>query len=277
VTATWLGARRVDLPVCGSTSDEAAALARAGAAHGTVVTADRQESGRGRQGRAWHSPPGANLYLSIVLRPGALRPPLPPRSVPPITLAAGIAVCDAVRAAGVAASLKWPNDVLIGGRKVAGILTEMSSRGAGEAAVVDHVIVGIGVNLNLAPSDIPDELAAIATSIAIERGRAPRRSSDIASGSSSDASIDRAAFTAALLDSLEPWLDRFFAGGVPAIAPAWLERAELSGRRVRAGGIDGSPVGLDPSGALRILDDSGVEHLVVAGDVAILAPAGAHR
>jgi BirA family transcriptional regulator, biotin operon repressor / biotin---[acetyl-CoA-carboxylase] ligase len=242
--------RRIDLEVCGSTSDEAAALARAGAPHGTVVTADRQESGRGRQGRVWHSPAGANLYLSIVLRP-----PLPPRRVPPITLAAGVAVCDAVNATGVAASLKWPNDVLIGDRKVAGILTEMSTRGAGEAAEVEHVILGIGVNVNLAPSDIPDELAAIATSLAIARG----------------APLDRAAFTADLLARLDGWLERFFAGGVSAIAPAWLERAALAGRRVRtAAGVEGTPVGLDPDGALRVVDADGAEHRVVAGDVALL-------
>ena len=105
-----------------STSDLAKELAERGAVHGEVVVADRQTAGRGRRGRPWVSPPGRNLYLSAVLRPR-----LPPQRAPEVTLAAAVAVCDACREAGVAAGIKWPNDVLAGDRKLAGILTEMAS------------------------------------------------------------------------------------------------------------------------------------------------------
>src|SRR5213075_12146 len=147
VTARWLGCQRIDLDACASTNDEAGRLARAGARHGTVVIAERQTSGRGRDGRTWESPPGG-LYLSAVLRP-----PLPLADVPPMTLAIGIGVCDAARAfLGERASscvLKWPNDVLVtamegdpvtpsrgGARKLAGVLVEAQSQGNRLDAIV---------------------------------------------------------------------------------------------------------------------------------------------
>src|SRR5262249_7148114 len=144
----------------GSTNDDAAALVRAGAPHGTVVVADEQTQGRGRQGRSWGSPPGANLHLSAVLRP-----PLPPHEAPPLTLAAAVAVCDALRGLGADARIKWPNDVVIDDRKVAGILTESSTRGGG----LDAVVIGIGVNVNW--TELAPELAATATSVALAVGR----------------------------------------------------------------------------------------------------------
>ena len=112
IATRWLGCQRIELAECGSTNDEAGRLARAGAKHGTVVIAHAQKAGRGRDGRVWESAVGG-LYLSAVLRP-----PLPLLDVPPMTLAIGIGVCDAARAAGAAAVLKWPNDVLVGGRKL---------------------------------------------------------------------------------------------------------------------------------------------------------------
>jgi BirA family biotin operon repressor/biotin-[acetyl-CoA-carboxylase] ligase len=170
---SWLGAERVTLESCGSTNDVALVHAKAGAAHGTIVTADTQTAGRGRLGRTWASPPDANLYLSIIVRS--------PRSLAelaPLTLAIGIGVVDAVRAEGVDGALKWPNDVFAGGRKLAGVLCEVAGDGC--------VVAGIGVNVN----DVPPEVAATATSIADERsGR-----------------IDRAAFTERLLLALEPWI-----------------------------------------------------------------------
>jgi BirA family biotin operon repressor/biotin-[acetyl-CoA-carboxylase] ligase len=242
----WLGHRLVRLARVTSTSDEAARLAEGGAAHGTVVVADEQTAGRGRQGRRWHSPAGANLYLSMVLRPS-----LSPGEVAPITLAAGIGVCDAVNSAGVAASLKWPNDLLVRGRKLAGILSEMNTRNR----TVDHVIVGIGIDVN--QTAFPPELAAIATSMAAELGRP----------------VDREAFLGVLLEDLERWLDVFFAGGGEAIAGAWTARARLAGRRVRAttaaGPIEGRPDGVDAAGALIVIDDQGGRHRVVSGEVVV--------
>ncbi len=259
-----LPSHRVWRQSCGSTNDEAARLASAGAPDGTVVVAREQTAGRGRQGRAWHSPAGENLYLSCVLRPQ-----LPPIRLVGLTLAAGIAVCDAINFFGVRASLKWPNDVLASRKKLAGILTEMSSRGQ----VVEHVIVGVGVDANTL--EFPAELADTATSMRIERAAttaAARGATTAAvrgattSATAPGAPIDLGELEARVLFELGTWLPRFFSGGMPGIRREWERRAQL-GTRVRAGAIEGVSIGLDDSGALRVADDAGVEHALSAGDV----------
>ena len=245
----WLGRRRFDHEVCASTSDEAARLARAGCEHGTVVTAREQTAGRGRQGRSWHSAAGNGVYLSMVLRL-----PLAPVDVPGLTLAIGVAVCDAVRRAGAPAGLKWPNDIVVrapdGARKLGGILSETTS----VAGRIDSVIVGIGVNLKTAPGGaFPDELVARATTLSAE-----------------GASIDRGAFIELLLGELEPWIDRYVAAGMAAVVPAWQARCEPLARvRATVDGaiVHGAPDGLDPDGALRLRDEAGRIHRVIAGDV----------
>lgn len=244
--SAWLGRERVHLPACGSTNDEAARLAAAGAVHGTVVTADAQDAGRGRQGRAWHSPPGENLYLSCILRPA-----LAPERAPAITLAAGLGVADAVRWAGARPALKWPNDVLVGGHKLAGILTEMSTRGG----YVQHIVTGIGVNLET--RDFPPELARGATSLGLLGLSVPR---------------DR--FLARLLECLERWFDRFFTGGVDALADAWSACADRSWVRATSSGreVEGRVLGLDREGCLLIEDRGGARHRILAGDVTPIAP-----
>ena len=142
----------------GSTNDVAARLADAGAAEGTTVVAQAQSSGRGRHGRSWFSPADAGLYVSIVLRPSA--------SATLLTLAAGVAIAEAVRATtGLPAEIKWPNDVVIGPRKLAGILAE----GAAQAGAVQHVILGFG--LNVQPAAYPSEMASRITSIEGETNR----------------------------------------------------------------------------------------------------------
>ena len=241
----WLGHRRLEVATCTSTNDLALAEARAGADHGTVVIADAQTAGRGRLGRVWASPPGRHLYLSALVRVDPrLRPPLERAA---LTLAVGVGVVDAVRAAGAAsAGLKWPNDVLVGDRKLAGVLCE---------ATGDVIVVGVGVNLG--PGGLPPDLAARATTLADVVG----------------AAIDRAAFTAALLATLEPWLDRFLADGPAAIVGAWQDRM-VPGLRLtwdRGGAaITGHADGLDPDGALRLVDDAGARHRIVAGDVMVV-------
>src|SRR5438034_8511169 len=145
------GWRRVHwLEEVDSTQRVARELARAGAPEGTTVIAERQTAGRGRLGRQWHSPAGVNLYCSIVLRP-----PLAPSAVPRLALVAGVAVAAAVEEeAGLRPGIKWPTDVLPGGRTVAGILVEMDS----EVERVHHVIAGIGVNLNAPRTAFPPAL-----------------------------------------------------------------------------------------------------------------------
>lgn len=196
------------LPVTDSTNTRAVALAERGAAHGTVVCADAQTGGRGRMGRAWSSPPGLNLYVSLLLRP-----PVEPQAAPRLTLVAAVALAEAVeRAAGLCAGLKWPNDLLIDGKKAAGILAEMAS----DPDRVRHVVVGVGLNVNAAPRDFPAELRAAATSLAIAAGR-PFRRVDV---------------LAAFLDAFARCYETFLSGGLAALLPAWRRRDVLAGREV---------------------------------------------
>jgi BirA family biotin operon repressor/biotin-[acetyl-CoA-carboxylase] ligase len=241
---------RVFVESCASTNDEAARLATAGAPDGTVVVARVQTGGRGRQGRAWHASPGENLTMSCVLRPRAQA-----RDVPAITLAAGIAVHDAVNVFGVRAFLKWPNDVLTAGGKLAGVLTEMSTR----ANVVEHVILGIGINANT--EAFPDELSAIATSMRREIG----------------APIDLEKLEASVCGELATWLDRFFALGVLGIRDAWQARARLGGRvhvTTDRGTLAGRADHIDDAGCLVVIDDAGGAHRVASGDVVDVASSG---
>ncbi|HEX8950442.1 MAG TPA: biotin--[acetyl-CoA-carboxylase] ligase, partial [Polyangia bacterium] len=192
------------------------------------------------------SPPGASLYLSAVLRP-----PLPPHRVPPLTLAAGVAVAEALVSFDVVPALKWPNDVQLDGKKVAGILTEMSA----DFDRVHHVVVGIGVNLNV-PA-FPDELAAIATSLLLARG----------------AEVARADFAAVLCARLEHWCDRFVADGAAPVVAAWKQHARFLGRRVQVTAgrdrMDGVAEELEDDGALRLRLDDGSAVRVVAGELTL--------
>lgn len=244
--ARWLGCQRIELESCGSTNDEAARMARAGARHGTVVIAERQTSGRGREGRVWQSPPGG-LYMSAILRP-----PLPVVDVPPMTLAIGIGVCDAVRASGAPAVLKWPNDVLVRGRKLAGVLVEAQSQGGR----LESVVVGIGINLD-------GELAPAVAETGISLAEA------------SGTSVPRERFITQLLADLERWIDRYVGVGLDAIIPAWTERmaAGLAARATVDGQArTGLVAGLDRDGALLLRDDDGIVHRIRSGDVEVLRP-----
>jgi BirA family biotin operon repressor/biotin-[acetyl-CoA-carboxylase] ligase len=232
-----------------STQRLAREQARAGAAEGTIVIAEAQTQGRGRLGRHWHSPPGVNLYCTLILRPARS-----PAAVPQLALVAGVAVADAIREiTGHSAQIKWPNDVLLDGRKVAGILTEME----GELDRVAFVLVGIGVNVNLDPDGLPPELAGSATSLRAAAGTP----------------VDRAAFTARLLAALEARYGRFLAGGFAAIRPAFESTAFLTGRAVRVSGPDaaaqGRVVGIDDDGALRLERADGAMLRVLSGEVTL--------
>jgi BirA family biotin operon repressor/biotin-[acetyl-CoA-carboxylase] ligase len=245
--ARWIGRELVLVDETASTNDDAMARARAGGEHGLVVIADTQSKGRGRQGHVWHSPPGENLYLSVLLRLDVA-----PMRVPPLTLAAGVAVSDCVNALGVRASLKWPNDVLCerdgSYRKLAGILTEMSTRGMR----ADAIIVGIGMNVNTAefPAELPH-----ATSLRRE----------------ADRGFDRAEVAAQLLAALEARVDRFVSEPTGRLAEAWRERSHIWGRtlRVAADGamIEGVARDLDDDGALVLETAGGARVRVIAGEV----------
>jgi BirA family biotin operon repressor/biotin-[acetyl-CoA-carboxylase] ligase len=250
----WLGRAYEWHDECSSTNALAAARARDGAAEGLVVATDVQAAGRGRLGRAWHSPEGENLYVSLLLRPTR-----PAGEIPPLTLLAGAAVARALAGLGFRPRLKWPNDVqLVVGdedvRKVAGILTEMSSEGAR----ANHVVVGIGLNVNAL--EFPPELATSATSLRLVGGRA----------------LERAAVLAAVLAAFEPLYESFGVEGAAAAGAAWQEFAALGARcRVAAPGragpsalpLEGVALGVDVDGALRLRDDTGQIHRILSGEI----------
>lgn len=237
------------LPEAGSTNDLVMAAGREGAAEGTCVLADRQTDGRGRAGRHWSSPGGAGLYTSVLLRP----PTLPAQALC-LTLTAGLAVLDAIRSlVPLRPGLKWPNDVLLGTRKVAGILTEMATEGLR----ISQVVVGIGLNVNQAEEDFAPEIRPLATSLRLAGG----------------ASVARAAAAAALYDALDRWYDAFLTRGAEAIVAAARSETVTLGKRVRVldaeQGWGGRALDLDASGALLVEDEAGRVRRVLADDVSI--------
>jgi BirA family transcriptional regulator, biotin operon repressor / biotin---[acetyl-CoA-carboxylase] ligase len=235
----------------GSTNERARELAEEGAEHGTVVIAEAQSAGRGRRGRGWSSPPRKNLYFSIVLRPD-----LPPAQAPELTLVASVAICEALRQAGVGAGIKWPNDVVASGKKIGGILTEL----AAEPDRVTWVVLGVGVNVNARAEDFPAELRGDATSVLLERGQpAPR-----------------ALLAAACFTAIEDWVDVLLEKGFAPVREAWRERSVTLGRTVVASvegrEIQGLAEDIDETGALLVRGPAGLER-IHSGDVALLRPA----
>jgi BirA family transcriptional regulator, biotin operon repressor / biotin---[acetyl-CoA-carboxylase] ligase len=210
-----LGTPRFHLRRTDSTNERARELASAGAPHGTLVTAAEQTAGRGRQGRIWTAPPGRALLLSLVLR--VEQPALVP-------LAAGVAIAEAV---GDDARIKWPNDVLVEGRKVAGILVESRPQEG-------WAVLGIGLNVAIRPDDFPPELRTSAGTL----GREP---TDL------DPTLDR------LLEALERWL----AADQDTVIAAWRARDALEGRRIEWADGAGKAVGIDDAGRLLVGTSSG--------------------
>jgi len=251
-----LGATVHYLDTTDSTNTVARQHAATGAAEGTVVIADAQAKGRGRLGRTWVSPPLRNLYMSVVLHP-----PIEPAAAPQIGLVAGVAVAAAVAEWAPAAVLKWPNDVLLAGRKVAGILMEM------EANVdrIRFVILGIGVNLNTGPEEFPEDLRDKAVSLMTVCG----------------APVDRGTFAARLLAHLEDCYARFVRDGFAAIRPLWEARSCLHGAEVRidtgGGRVDGIVAGMADDGCLVVRTAPGEDVRVVAGDVSVVGGYAAGR
>lgn len=221
-----------------STQDEARRLAEAGAEPGTVVLAHRQTGGRGSRGRPWFSPAGAGLYLSMILRPAG-----DPASQPRWTLAASLGVCRAFRSCAVPAEIQWPNDILIRGRKAAGILAEYRGNGAQPA-----LILGIGANLSHTSGDFPPDLAATSTSIRMEGGTVGSREELAASVLDQISSI-------AVLMYHDGWVQvrRDWIGLAPGILGGAVRiREESAG----AAELRGTTAGVDDGGALIVhLDD----------------------
>lgn len=255
----WLGHEQRHFSSVVSTNDEAARLAAAGAGHGMLVTTDEQTAGRGRQGRSWFSSAGQSLTWSLVLRPD-----VEPNAAAAIGLAVGLGVAEGLDTflapARKTAAVKWPNDVRVGGYKIAGVLVEMTVAGRS----IERVIVGVGVNVNT--RQFPDDLAtpgsapragqqALATSLALELG----------------SDHDPADVLAAILPPLERWIDRYINEGPAPVVDAFTARADFIGHRVRvvlAGEeVHGEALGLDSDGALQLRLPSGEVKRVLAGDL----------
>jgi BirA family biotin operon repressor/biotin-[acetyl-CoA-carboxylase] ligase len=250
----WVG-RRLDVHDCvDSTNLIAEDLARAGAPEGTLVISDRQTAGRGRLGRSFHSPGGRSLYLSLLLRP-ACRPEELHRAV----FVAAVAVAETARArlpADVAVEIKWPNDVLLGGRKTSGINLPAHV----DASGVHWAVLGIGLNVNATLEDFPPELHEIATSLRMAGGR----------------ELDRVEVAEELLGRLEAGLDLLAGSGFEQVLDRWRNFFRMRGDRVRVGGpgvpreIEGTVTGVGPDGALLLDTGAGTDR-ILAGDVTVLA------
>ena len=250
----WLGRRLVCIDQTGSTNSDAAELARRNADDGTVVIANSQRAGRGRLGRSWVSAAGVNLYMSVLLRPTIV-----PAAAPQLSLVAGLAVAGALERERLSPRIKWPNDVLLGGRKVCGILTEIEA----EADRVRFVVVGIGVNLNATLENFPPELHGKATSVHLETGR----------------TVARARFAASLLGELERCYESFSTFGFRSLVPEWNRRAALIGSEILVSGagaeLSGRYMGIDDEGALLLEEEhSGQRRRVLAGDVTLVGGYG---
>ena len=248
----WL-ARRIEYhEVVESTNPIAFERGREGAPAGTTIIAEQQTSGRGRLGRSFFSPPHLNLYTSILLRPE-----LSTAEAPTLIHAAAIGCADAVAEwvdDNNAVEIKWPNDVLLGGLKTSGILMEVNA----EATRVEFVVLGIGVNLNVAREDLPEEFRRRATSLRAHTGR----------------EIDRIAFARRLYCILEEVMDAHSARGFEGIRERYEARFRMPGKRVRVIGLGGQEsagvvIGIDVDGALLIERDNGEVQRVVAGDVTL--------
>jgi len=234
----------------GSTNTEAMRLASEGAAEGALVVSDSQSSGRGRLGRAWVSPPGVNVYMSVILRPDVT-----PSEAPLITLAVSVALARAVRGLyGLPASIKWPNDLMVGSRKFAGILTEMNA----EPERVRHVVAGVGVDVNMPFASFPPEIRETATSIMVELGRA----------------VSRAELIARFMDELPGPYGRVVAGDEASVLDEWRGLSLTLGRMVKVNTLKGDVVGfardIDEGGGLVIEKDGGGIERVTCGDVGFM-------
>jgi len=252
-----IGSTILFFPTIGSTNDVALKLAAQGHHHGAIVIADEQTAGRGRRGRTWFSPPGSGLYVSIVLSPARARVD-PGRATALLTLTAGVALAEGVEAAtGLRVDIKWPNDLYVVRRKVAGVLAEAAPRDADAAAGASQadsdVVLGYGINVG--PMAYPRELADRATSIETELGRP----------------ADRAALCVETIRAVGRRYTDLLAGRFDAILDAWRERAPASrGARIiwqsPAGPRSGVTAGVDDQGALLVEVDGFIER-IVGGEV----------
>ncbi|MBP2029140.1 BirA family biotin operon repressor/biotin-[acetyl-CoA-carboxylase] ligase [Methanohalophilus levihalophilus] len=213
------------------------------ASDGTVVIAEIQDSGRGRRGCDWCSPEGG-IWLSVILKLS-----MSPSHASRLTLMAGVAVAETLRKIGVNASLKWPNDVLVGGKKICGILTEMEA----EAEIINYVVIGIGINANMDPESFPDDLKKTSTTIKYELGK----------------EIDRVIFVQSLLSTLEQHYIKFNTGSFDEILQKWIDLSDTLGKQVcmvtPVKMYEGKAIGISEDGGLIVEMADGSKETLISG------------
>ena len=244
----YFGHRLYYYPVTGSTNDDAFKLGIAGAPEGTVVVADAQTKGRGRLQRAWHSPSGSNIYTTIILRPK-----MDAARTPQISILAGVAVAEVLESyCPGRIKVKWPNDILIDGKKVCGILSQAKA----EVNKVDFIILGIGINVNI--NQFPDEISNIATSLAMETGKI----------------ISRQQLIISLYENMTKWYKQLLKDGFSQIKEKWLSLSQMIGQKVQVifqeEVISGKAIDLDNDGSLILIAEDGKKIKASAGDATIM-------
>lgn len=246
-----VGSRLEFLKTTASTNADAFRLAEDGAIEGAVVIADSQTGGKGRRGRLWASPAGANLYCSVILRP-----PIMPYEAPQLTFLSAVATARAIElTTKLTPEIKWPNDLLLSGKKVAGLLNEMSAETDG----INFVILGIGVNLNMTADQFPIDLRHPATSLLLESG----------------VRVDRTSFTSTMLKELGKLYADFLLQGFGPVREEWQQRCNANGRQVVVSDsgtecTGGRFIGIDSDGALLLRADDDVVHRIICGDVRVI-------
>ena len=232
-----------------STNTRAKILAEEDAPEGTVVIAEKQTKGRGRKGRSWLSPEGDGIYMSVILRPD-----MPPFEAPRITLLTAVAVAEALLSqVQLPLRIKWPNDILINGKKIAGILTEISS----EMDIIDYIVVGLGLNVNTPSDHFSGDLKKQSTSVLIETGE----------------TFPRVRLVQAFLHWFEKYYEILKKEGFTSVIERWHELADIIGRKIRVDGIgktySGEVLNVDDDGVLILKDDNGDTHRIISGDVTL--------
>jgi len=222
-------------------------VASKGAPEGTIVIAEKQNGGKGRLGRAWHSPKGTGIWMSLIVRPS-----IPLSKAPQLTLLTAVALAKAIQLhTGVSVQIKWPNDLLYHGKKFCGILTELNA----ESDRINYLVIGVGINVNTVESDFPTDLREIATSLRIASGD----------------EIKRAALLQTFCQEFEAEYLHYLAHGFEQTKLAWEDRSISLGRMVTVRTIhttiEGKSIGLDPEGVLIVEDRSGIRHKVYSADI----------
>lgn len=232
-----------------STNELAKSYALAGKPEGTVVVAEKQLKGKGRLGRTWVSPKGQGIWVSVVIRPNIL-----PHKAPQITFALAVGMVRAIfKASGIKAQIKWPNDILINGRKVAGILTELSA----EIERVNYIVFGIGLNVNQNFNNFPEELRNKAISLKIASGQL----------------LPRVEVLKAMLEELEKVYNEYLKFGFDYILEEWKLKSNTLGKEVQIlmsdSTLEGTAIDVDKDGFLIIRDKKNILHRIIAGDVSL--------